>query len=382
MNILLVTSTMQPVCGWGTYSVNVARGLRENGHLVHVLTAEQSNQQSQETAVLPQPLSMLASPFAWLRYALALRSAIRTHHPDVIHILVEPYAIAMPFVSFITRMPPWVMNLHGTYSVLPFTRFTSRFLFSSAFRQCAGFLVCSTFTYDKTCTAIATYASADILSHVERKKRFFRFGITPSIFRSARKNATTTKCILYVGGIKDRKGLREMIQGCAAFHRRSIVPIRIVLVGFYHPADPYVRDLRSLIEESGMNDIVTFEGKVSEARREKLYAEADVFMMLSKSDDVYFEGFGLVCIEASQRGIPVIGSYDSGCREAINDGVSGYIVDAFNTDVVADALTSILEMQTITPENCMAWASTHTMDQQNGSCEMLYSDVLNNHPSA
>lgn len=381
MNILLITCSLQPTSGWGTYSANTMRGLRDNGHTVHILTAEQSRKNVQ-AEVLPQPLSMLTSPFAWLHYALALRRAIRTHRPDVIHILVEPYAIAMPFVSFITRMPPWVMNLHGTYSVLPFTRFVSRFLFSFAFRQCAGFLVCSTFTYDKTCKAITAYASADILSHLERKKRFFRFGIVPSKFRSVRKNATTTKCILYVGGIKDRKGLREMIQGCAAFHRRSIVPIRIVLVGFYHPEDPYVRNLRRLIEESGMDEIVTFEGKVSEARREELYAEADVFMMLSKSDDVYFEGFGLVCIEASQRGIPVIGSYDSGCREAIDDGVSGYVVDAFNTELVADALTSILEMQNITTENCMEWASTHTMDQQNASCEMLYSDALNNHPLA
>lgn len=382
MNILLITSTLKPESGWGTYSLNTLRGLRTDGHQVSVLTAEHSSQDESENVTLPGPLSMLGSPVAWMQFASALRGAVKKHHPDVIHILVEPYAIAMPLASAMTQLPPWVMNLHGTYSVLPFVRPLSRALFSRAFNQCSGFLACSDFTYNRVANAVRKYGSKSLLVRLQEKVRMFRFGILPSVITKQRSVSSEYKTILYVGGIKERKGIKELIEGCAEYVRSAPAPVRIVLVGHCDPQNSYVLEVRELIRRHGLENMVTFEGLVSEERREELYAAADVYVMLSKSDDVYFEGFGLVFLEANQRGIPVIGSRDSGCREAIHEGVSGYAVDAHNSAEVAERLKFILEEGRIDPAACKAWAAEHSMERQTRSCEELYLAVIGARPLA
>src|SRR3990167_9576567 len=115
MKILLIVSSLQPNTGWGTYGRNTVRGLKKRGHTVQALTHEAGSEGEQ--AVLPEPHHLLGSPLLRLRTAWKIRRAIQEFQPDIVHILVEPYALVMPFVSMMTRkMPPWVLSLNGTYS--------------------------------------------------------------------------------------------------------------------------------------------------------------------------------------------------------------------------------------------------------------------------
>jgi phosphatidylinositol alpha-1,6-mannosyltransferase len=83
----------------------------------------------------------------------------------------------------------------------------------------------------------------------------------------------------------------------------------------------------------------------------------------------------LVFLEANARGIPVIGSMDSGCKEAIAEGVSGYAVDAFDPMAIAERLQWILVDKRIAPEECKAWAQRHSIDQQVDSIAQVYREV-------
>ena len=59
-----------------------------------------------------------------------------------------------------------------------------------------------------------------------------------------------------------------------------------------------------------------------------------------EDDDV--EGFGMVFLEASAAGVPVIGGRSGGVVDAVEDGVSGILVDGTSLDEVAGALGRLL----------------------------------------
>jgi glycosyltransferase involved in cell wall biosynthesis len=66
---------------------------------------------------------------------------------------------------------------------------------------------------------------------------------------------------------------------------------------------------------------VRFTGLVSEADKWRLYDSADVLLFGST-----LEGFGLVVAEAQSRGVPVVAAAGTATAEALEDGVSGFLV--------------------------------------------------------
>lgn len=60
-----------------------------------------------------------------------------------------------------------------------------------------------------------------------------------------------------------------------------------------------------------------------------LYSLADFYIMISNNYGInreYFEGFGLVFLEAASLGLPVLGSSGCGIEDALRDGYNGYLV--------------------------------------------------------
>jgi phosphatidylinositol alpha-1,6-mannosyltransferase len=72
--------------------------------------------------------------------------------------------------------------------------------------------------------------------------------------------------------------------------------------------------------------VVVFTG-IGDAELAYLYQKADLFAMLNYNFRGDYEGFGIVFLEASYFGLPVIGGLDGGSRDAILEGETGYLVD-------------------------------------------------------
>jgi glycosyltransferase involved in cell wall biosynthesis len=83
-------------------------------------------------------------------------------------------------------------------------------------------------------------------------------------------------------------------------------------------------------------------GNVSEDEKVALLQNARVFLHTPvDAADGGFEGFGIVYLEAAACGTPSIGTLRSGAEDAIEDGVSGFLV-AQEPDAVCAALESLL----------------------------------------
>ena len=91
---------------------------------------------------------------------------------------------------------------------------------------------------------------------------------------------------------------------------------------------PYAPDLRRLARQVGVSDSVLFTGAVRWPELPNYYDAADVFAMpcRTRRAGLDVEGLGIVYLEASATGLPVIGGDSGGAPDAILDGESGYVV--------------------------------------------------------
>ena len=123
---------------------------------------------------------------------------------------------------------------------------------------------------------------------------------------------------LYLGRIMKEKGMDELFEASEKLYNEGESFV-LDLVGFFE--DEY-KEKVSRLEERG---IVKFHGFQEEPR--PYYATADCIVMPS-----YHEGMSNVNLEASATGRPVITSDIPGCKEAVEDGQTGWLCKAQNAD--------------------------------------------------
>src|SRR5262249_39109522 len=109
---------------------------------------------------------------------------------------------------------------------------------------------------------------------------------------------------------------------------------RFLFVGPVEPHKPDALD-PGLIDEMGLGDVVQFLGHRTDVA--DLYAVMDVLALPS-----YREGFPLAPMEAAAMGVPTVATDIRGCRQAVDDGVTGHLVPPRDADALAAALLDLL----------------------------------------
>jgi phosphatidylinositol alpha-1,6-mannosyltransferase len=146
--------------------------------------------------------------------------------------------------------------------------------------------------------------------------------------------------ILTVARLEDRyKGTDTLIRALPLV--RSRVPdAELAVVG-----DGQLRPwLEHLAAAHGLQEHVHFAGDVSDEERDAWFGRSAVFAMPSRlpAGGQGGEGFGIVYLEASARGLPVVAGNVAGAVDAVRDGVNGLLVDPDDHVAVADALARVL----------------------------------------
>lgn len=135
---------------------------------------------------------------------------------------------------------------------------------------------------------------------------------------------------LYLGRIMKEKGMDELFAAAQKLHAEQPGFV-LDLVGFFE--DEYKQQVTQLEQEG----VVVFHG----FQREPLpfYAAADCVVLPS-----WHEGMSNVLLEAAATGRPVITSDIPGCREAVDDGVSGILVPVRDREALYQAMKRMLGM--------------------------------------
>jgi glycosyltransferase involved in cell wall biosynthesis len=143
--------------------------------------------------------------------------------------------------------------------------------------------------------------------------------------------------LLYVGRFVQSKGVMDLIE--ALGHLRDTTPIEFVLTlaGNVNFSDlEYIRSVRCRITELSLEDVVRWEGEVTDEALRALYERAHIFIMPS-----YHEGFCVPIAEALHfRCVPI--AYASGNLPDIVGSV-GVVVDQGNQHALARELRALIE---------------------------------------
>jgi len=149
-------------------------------------------------------------------------------------------------------------------------------------------------------------------------------------------NLRGKKVVLTVARLISRKG-HDLVLRAIACLKRELPDAVYLIVG----RGPEEQKLQNLAVELGIMDSVRFAGHVPEELLPDCYNLCDVFAMLNREEaDGDLEGFGMVFLEANATGKPVIGGRSGGTADAIEEGKTGFLVDADRLD----ELTAMLRM--------------------------------------
>jgi phosphatidylinositol alpha-1,6-mannosyltransferase len=146
---------------------------------------------------------------------------------------------------------------------------------------------------------------------------------------------TDRPVIVCVSRLMARKGQDELIRALPKIHQTA-PNASLIIVG----DGPYRKDLERLVKKLGLENFVHLTGKVSQTELSKWYAAGDIFAMPCRTRmggwDV--EGLGIVFLEGSATGLPVIVGDSGGAVDAVIDSETGYLVDGTNTAEIADRI--------------------------------------------
>ena len=136
-----------------------------------------------------------------------------------------------------------------------------------------------------------------------------------------------------------RKGQDMLIKAFPSIRQR-VDGAALVIVG----GGPYLDALHALARQCGVADDVTFTGGVPSTELPAHHALADVFAMpcRTRGAGMDVEGLGIVFLEASASGVPVVAGDSGGAPEAVRDNETGLVVDGRSVHEIGDAVAELL----------------------------------------
>jgi glycosyltransferase involved in cell wall biosynthesis len=140
--------------------------------------------------------------------------------------------------------------------------------------------------------------------------------------------------LLTLGRLVRRKGV--------VWFLREVLPrlpghVTYVVAGDGEEAGP----AREAVAALGLGERARLLGRVDDGERELLFRGADLFVQPNVPVPGDLEGFGLVTIEATLRGLPVVASELEGIVDAVLDGVTGRLLPPADVEAWVAELTEL-----------------------------------------
>ena len=150
---------------------------------------------------------------------------------------------------------------------------------------------------------------------------------------------TEKKVIVSVGRLVHRKGQDVLIEAMPAIIK-DVPEAHILMIG----EGPYRSYLENRVKALGIQERVTFIGRIQYADLPRYICVGDLFVMPSRSRlaGLEVEGLGIVYLEASACGLPVIAGDSGGAPDAVIEGETGLVVDGTSKSDVAAAVVELL----------------------------------------
>ena len=332
--------------GSGVIAAELARGLADRGHRVHLMARRPPARVTFDGApVFFHSVSIASYPvLEQPPYALAVASKIvevaQEHALDIVH---AHYAVPHASSAYLAKQAlggrafKTVTTLHGTdvtrvgveASIQRINRFSvessdgvtvpSQFLRGAARRDLG-------LSNDTEIAVLPNFINTEHFRPAEKRRRevlgrLFNGGSTPV--------TDDERILVHVSNFRPVKRVGDAVQ---AFHRiQATRPARLLLVG----DGPERAKVAAMVRALDLSRKVCFLGTMVEFA--ELIRHADLFMLPSET-----ESFGLAALEALASGVPVVAYEVGGVPEVVRNGETGRLTPIGDIDAMAQAAIELL----------------------------------------
>jgi glycosyltransferase involved in cell wall biosynthesis len=139
---------------------------------------------------------------------------------------------------------------------------------------------------------------------------------------------------LFVGQIIPRKGLQVLLEACLKLKHMGYKGYTLMIVG----DGKQQPELETFVQQSGLEEQVTWVGKVPYRFVGDYFKFADVFVFPTY-DDIW----GMVLVEAMAFGKPVICSVGAGASEMVSEGQNGFLFSPEQSEDLARKMANLID---------------------------------------
>jgi glycosyltransferase involved in cell wall biosynthesis len=295
--------------------------LRARGHDVRLVMLHEGEPGAEELAVrlerggVPVERLRMRLPLDPLAFARVARS-IRRRRPDVVHThLVHADFHGLP-AGRLARAPLLVSTKHG------FNPFRGGRGFAAADRAVARLVD----VHVAISHGLARYL-AESEGFDEDAFEIVHYGIVPG---PPPTDPPAEPRLAVVGRLIPIKA-HDVLLAALTRVREELPEATLEIAG----EGPLDAELRATVTRLGLRDAVSFLGRVAPAA--PVFERSAVVVVPSRG-----EGFGMVALEAMERGRAVVASDVGGLPEIVEDGVTGIVVPPDEPEALAAALLELL----------------------------------------
>lgn len=147
-------------------------------------------------------------------------------------------------------------------------------------------------------------------------------------------NLLNKKVILFSGWITGAKGGEQLLVAM----KKVVEKVQDAAIMAAGRTDLYYRYMQKNASDAGIADRIIFPGWLIGPDLVASYESADVIVFPS----ICFDTFGMVNLEGMLSKKPVVATCFGGASEVVLDGITGYIVNPYDTDTMAERIIELL----------------------------------------
>jgi len=298
------------------------------------------------------------SPAADARAIRELLTVMRDYQPDLVHVHSSKAGVLGRIAARIARLPS-VYTVHGWSFTngAPMPRRAIGLLSEAACAQLGDRIV-----------TVSEYDRALCLGYhmtVPGKVVTIRNGVADTPLR-ARPGTGAEPVITMVARFDAPKDHATLLRAVAAIPE----PYRVRLIGD-GPRCVRVRQEANALGIGGKVDFLGSQSQVAE-----FLGTSHIFVLASR-----WEGLPICILEAMRAGLPVVASDVGGVREAVQDGVTGFLVKSGDVEALRDRLRTLLRgpglRADLGAEGRRQYLAGFTLESMLAKTRGLYREVLN-----
>lgn len=160
------------------------------------------------------------------------------------------------------------------------------------------------------------------------------YGLNHTFFNTddRKENQSNLLRCVYVGSVTEQKGCRYLFEAIKQIKSNNDLQVEFTVVGGYDPSNPLIKSVESYCN---------FVGYVLPNELKSILLQSDVFIFPSLAD-----GFGFSVLEAMACGVVPICSKNAGVSDLIEDGLSGFVIDATDSDNICSKIVDLVSDNT------------------------------------